>query len=161
MSCIESLDGAVVSILNRKSGTALDLKLSGASKDDNPIFGFAFHGGQNQQWKLEKVNNGSLWPVWMIKNVKYGTYVDLYGSGTANGTKVSGWAGGSTNNTHQLWRLITADTKGRVFLFQNVGSNTYLDLSNGNGAPRTPIQGWQGTAAFNNPNQQWRILCMD
>jgi hypothetical protein len=34
----------------------------------------------------------------------------------ANGTHIKGWPGHDSTNTHQLWRLITADTKGRVFL---------------------------------------------
>ncbi|CAM1511936.1 Fc.00g094490.m01.CDS01 [Cosmosporella sp. VM-42] len=139
MSPANSLDGAIVSIINRKSGTAVDLKLAGGSKNDTPIFGYRFHGGKNQQWKLKMVDNGSPWPVWMLKNVKFGTYMDLFGSGTANGTKVVGWSGGTTTNQNQLWRLITADPNCQLFMLQNVGSNTYLDLAGGKSDPRFVI----------------------
>lgn len=44
--------------------------------------------------------------------------LDLYNGIHDNGAKVSGWTGGeSTTNTNQLWRLVTADTKGRIFMY--------------------------------------------
>ncbi|KAL7624868.1 hypothetical protein AAE478_004082 [Parahypoxylon ruwenzoriense] len=162
MSFIDSLDGAVVSFFNYGTGTCLDLT-EGNSANGTPIIGFQFHGGQNQQWRLLKNENNSVWPTWVIRNVKSDTNVDLYNGGEGNGTRINGWAGAASKNpnNHQLWRLVTADTKGRVFMIQNVGTGTYVDLLNGNSANGTQISGWAGNVESKNPHQLWRVLRMD
>ncbi|KAI1442052.1 carbohydrate-binding module family 13 protein [Annulohypoxylon stygium] len=155
----DSLDGAVVSFLNYGTGTAVDLSQSG-NDNGTPVIGYQFHGGENQQWKLLKVDNSSVWPTWVIRNVKTNTNLDLYNGGNENGTKITGWAGAQANNTnsHQLWYLVTADTAGRVFRIQNVGTGTYVDLLNGNSANSTQISGWAGSVETKNPHQLWRVL---
>ncbi|KAI1396500.1 carbohydrate-binding module family 13 protein [Hypoxylon fuscum] len=161
MSFIDSLDGATVSFLNYGSGTCVDLA-GGETKNGTKIIGYQFHGGKNQQWKLLKVDKSSVWPTWVIRNVHTNTNMDLYNGGNDNGAKINGWAGGeATTNDHQLWRLVTADTNGRVFMIQNVGTGTYVDLLNGNSANSTQIGGWAGDIQSKNPHQLWRILHMD
>ncbi|KAI1377169.1 carbohydrate-binding module family 13 protein [Hypoxylon crocopeplum] len=162
MSFIDSLDGAVVSFFNYGTGTCLDLS-QGGTQNGTHIIGYQFHGGKNQQWKLERVDKSDVWPTWVIRNVQANTNMDLYNGGKDNGTRINGWAGAQTNNTndHQLWRLVTADTKGRVFMIQNVGTGTYVDLLNGNPANSTQISGWAGNVESKNPHQLWRVLRMD
>ncbi|XXG99672.1 hypothetical protein Hte_006013 [Hypoxylon texense] len=141
MSFINSLDGAIVSFLNYGTGTCIDLS-GGEKANGTQIIGYQFHGGKNQQWKLCKVDNGAIWPVWVIRNVHTNTNLDLYNGIHDNGAKVNGWAGGeTTTNAHQLWRLVTADTKGRVFIAQ--------------------VCGWAGNVESQNPHQLWRILRID
>ncbi|KAI1094297.1 carbohydrate-binding module family 13 protein [Rostrohypoxylon terebratum] len=128
----ESLDGAIVSFLNYGTGSALDLSKAGRDNGTS-VIGYQFHGGENQQWRLHKVDKSSVWPKWVIEN----TY--------------------STNN-HQLWYLVTADTAGRVFRIQNVGTGTYVDLLNGSSDNGTKISGWSGSVEAKNPHQLWRVL---
>jgi hypothetical protein len=107
---------------------------TGGSEKGNVIFSYPFHGHENQQWRLERVMDGRLWPVFMIRNVQFGTCIDL--NGTANGTYVSGWPGSDGTNRNQLWRFISADTTGHAFIIQNVGNNMVLDLKGGSREPR-------------------------
>ncbi|KAI1455441.1 carbohydrate-binding module family 13 protein [Annulohypoxylon moriforme] len=155
----ESLDDAVVTFLNYGTGSALDLS-QGGKDNGTPVIGYQYHGGNNQRWKLEKVDQGTAWPTWIIRNVQAETNLDLYNGGKDNGTKITGWGGATTNNTnaHQLWRLVTADDLGRVFMIQNVGTGTYVDLLNGNSANSTKISGWAGNVESKNPHQLWRVL---
>ncbi|KAH7305848.1 ricin B lectin domain-containing protein [Stachybotrys elegans] len=157
MSFVESLDGAIVSFLNYHSGTAIDLKVSGGAERGNTVFGYPFHGKKNQQWKLERVENKSIFPVFMIRNVQFHTCIDM------NGTEshVMGWPGGDPTNVHQLYRLIAADTKGRVFAIQNVGTNHCIDLLHGSREPRAAIQGTPTAPDLSNTHQLWRVLRMD
>ncbi|KAI1097786.1 carbohydrate-binding module family 13 protein [Jackrogersella minutella] len=159
MSFIDTLDGAVVSFFNYGTGTALDLS-NGGTQNGTAVIGFQYHGGKNQQWKLQKVDSSSVWPTWVIRNVQSNTNLDLYNGGKDDGTKISGWAGAATQNTnsHQLWYLVSADPAGRVFMIQNVGTGTYADLLNGNSANSTQVSGWEGRVESKNPHQLWRIL---
>ncbi|KAI1310871.1 ricin B lectin domain-containing protein [Xylaria venustula] len=110
MSHIDILDGAIVSFLNYGTGSALDLS-AGNAASGTPLVGYRFHGGENQQWKLEKVDHSTVWPTWKLRNVKTSTYIDLDNGNSANGTKLQAWAK-SDNNKNQLFRLVTADPQG-------------------------------------------------
>ncbi|KAI2464250.1 carbohydrate-binding module family 13 protein [Annulohypoxylon bovei var. microspora] len=124
------------------------------------VIGYQYHGGNNQRWKLQKVDTSTVWPTWVIRNVETNTNLDLYNGGKENKTKITGWAGAEAENSnpHQLWYLVTADDEGRVFMIQNVGTGTYVDLFNGNSANSTQITGWAGQVERKNPHQLWRIL---
>jgi hypothetical protein len=155
----DTLDGAVVCFINYRDGQTIDLKLSGGAERGNPVIAYSFHGHENQQWKLERVKDKNIWPVFMIRNVKFGTCIDLGQGG--RGTHVKGWVGSDTTNKHQLWRLITADTQGHSYIIQNVGNNMVLDLTGGSKELRTPIQGWDISLDMSNKNQIWRMVRMD
>ncbi|KAI0893049.1 carbohydrate-binding module family 13 protein [Annulohypoxylon nitens] len=152
------LDGAVVSFLNYGTNSSLDLR-AGGTADGTDVIGYQFHNGDNQYWKLEKIEQSLAWPTWVIRNVQSNTNLDLYLGGGENGTKITGWAGPETNNInkHQLWYLVTADDTGSVFLIQNVGTGTYVDLNNGNATNGAKISGWTGSVQQKNPNQLWRL----
>ncbi|GAP87687.1 hypothetical protein SAMD00023353_2800080 [Rosellinia necatrix] len=150
----DSLNGATVNFLNYGTGTALDLT-AGNPANGTPLIGYQFHGGANQQWRLERADDSPVWPSWKIRSVQTGTYLDLAGGGSANGTQVQGWQGAATNN--QLWRLVSADPSGRVVMIQNIGTATYVDLYNGNPANLTKITGWAGKVEDKNPHQLWRV----
>ncbi|KAK6070658.1 hypothetical protein SCUP515_08267 [Seiridium cupressi] len=48
--------------------------------------------------------------VVMIQNVGTGTFIDLYNGGSANSTKILGWAGEpgvNAANTHQQWKVVS------------------------------------------------------
>ncbi|KAI1451580.1 carbohydrate-binding module family 13 protein [Annulohypoxylon moriforme] len=152
------LDGAVVSFLNYGTNSSLDLS-GGGTDDGTAVIGYEFHNGDNQWWKLEKVNQTVAWPTWVIRNVQSNTNLDLYLGGSENGTKITGWGGDETNNInlHQLWYLVTADDTGSVFLIQNVGTGTYVNLNDGNAANGAAISGWAGSVEKKDPNQLWRL----
>ncbi|KAI1282354.1 carbohydrate-binding module family 13 protein [Xylaria sp. FL0933] len=158
MSHIDDLDGAIVSFLNYGTGTALDLS-DGKTDNGTPLVGWQFHGGENQQWKLERVDSSPVWPTWKLRNIKSGTYVELDDGKSANGTTIQGWQKKENNN--QLFRLVSADPMGRVFMIQNVASGTYIDLLNGNPANSTKITGWAGILEIKNAHQLWRVLRMN
>ncbi|KAI0425939.1 carbohydrate-binding module family 13 protein [Xylaria sp. FL1042] len=158
MSRIDHLDGAIVSFLNYGTGTALDLT-AGNTDNGTPLIGYQFHGGANQQWKLERVDNGPVWPTWKLRNVQTGTYVDLDDGKSANGTAIQGWQ--KLENNNQLFRLISADPMGRAIMIQNVASGTYIDLFNGNSANLTKITGWAGNIESKNTHQLWRMLLIN
>ncbi|KAI1086702.1 carbohydrate-binding module family 13 protein [Rostrohypoxylon terebratum] len=151
-----SLDGAVVSFLNYGTNSSLDLS-HGGTADGTDVIGYKFHNGDNQYWKLEKIDQTVAWPTWVIRNVQSNTNLDLYLGGSANGTKITGWAGPEKNNInkHQLWYLVTADDTGNVYMIQNVGTGTYVDLNGGNAANGAKITGWSGSVRQKNPNQLW------
>ncbi|KAI1138464.1 carbohydrate-binding module family 13 protein [Hypoxylon sp. FL0543] len=159
MSSFDYLDGAVVTFFNYGTGTCLDLS-DGGKDNGTPVIGYQYHGGANQQWRLERVDKSAVWPTWVIRNVQTSTNLDLYLGGKDNGTKITGWAGATTDNTnsHQLWRLVTADPAGRVFMIQNVGTGTYVDLYNGSSANSTKITGWAGVVESKNHHQLWRVM---
>lgn len=149
-------NGAVVAFINVTAGTCLDLKASDPT-NGTPVIGYQYNRTKNQQWKLEKVDYKSYWPVFMLRNVQTGTYMDLYNGGKDNGTAVVGWAGGNTTNTHQLWRFVNADPNGNLVMIQNVGSNTYIDLYLGSSENLTKITGWAGSVDSENPHQLWKV----
>ncbi|KAI0976251.1 carbohydrate-binding module family 13 protein [Xylaria arbuscula] len=154
MSHIDILDGAIVSFLNYGNGVALDL-YGGSAANGTPLVAWGFHEGQNQQWKLEKVDNSTVWPTWKLRNVRTNTYIDIENGNPANGTKIQAWEK-SDNNRNQLFRLVTADPQGRVFMIQNVGTGTYIDAGNAeNGAH---IVGFAGRPQDINTHQLWRVL---
>ncbi|OTA77266.1 carbohydrate-binding module family 13 protein [Hypoxylon sp. CO27-5] len=159
MSLVDSLDGAVVTFFNYGTGTCLDLT-GGAKDNGTPITGSLFNNGDNQKWRLTRIEKNAVWPTWVIRNVQSETNIDLYNGGQDDGTRISGWHGAveGNTNTHQLWRLVTADPSGRVFMIQNAGTGTYVNLLNGNSADGTEISGWAGSVEFEEPNQLWRIL---
>ncbi|KAI6081125.1 carbohydrate-binding module family 13 protein [Hypoxylon rubiginosum] len=159
MSFIDSLDRTVVSFFNYGTGTCIDLT-GGHWASGTPVIGNSFHSGYNQQWVLHKANEDPIGPIWVIRNLDADTNLDLFGGGNDTGTKISGWDGGeTTNNTHQLWRLIGIE--GVVVMIQNVGAGTFVDLLDGNAADSTEISGWQGNTDEYNPHQLWRILAID
>ncbi|KAI0884122.1 carbohydrate-binding module family 13 protein [Annulohypoxylon maeteangense] len=159
MASFQSLDGAVVSFLNYGTGTAIDLT-KGGKQDGTPVIGYEYHGGENQKWKLQKVDKSTVWPTFTIRNVQADTNLDLYQGGKEDGTKITGWAGPATENinSHQLWYFVTADDAGTVFMIQNVGTGTFVDLLNGNAANSTEISGWGGYVQNKNPHQLWRVV---
>ncbi|KAI1426963.1 carbohydrate-binding module family 13 protein [Xylaria sp. FL1777] len=159
MSHTDTLDGATVCFLNYGTGSALDLA-AGNTGNGTPLIGYQYHGGKNQQWKLEQVDHSTVWPTWKLHNVQTGTCADLAGGSSANGTIVHGWEK-LDNNKNQLFRFVSADPQGRVVMIQNVGTGTYIDLFNGGSANSTKIIGWEGSPESQNPNQIWRILRMN
>ncbi|KAK5636637.1 hypothetical protein RRF57_012349 [Xylaria bambusicola] len=155
----DPLDGAIVSFINYGTGTALDLT-GGNSKNETPIIGYQFHGGANQQWRLEQADSSTVWPTWKLINVATKTVVDLAFGGANNGNPIIGQEN-QANNNNQLWHLVSADPLGRVVMIQNIGTGTYIDLFNGSSANLTKITGWAGSIQDKNPNQLWRILRMN
>ncbi|KAI8623308.1 carbohydrate-binding module family 13 protein [Xylariaceae sp. FL1651] len=151
-----ALDGAIVSFLNYKTSSAIDLD-NGKSNNGALVAGYQFHGGKNQQWKLEQVDKSTVWPKWMIRNVQSGTYIDLCEGSSANGAKIHCWSG-DKYNPNQQWYLVSADPSGGAFMIQNVRTGTYIDLNNGNYADGTTIHGWEGAVQNKNPNNLWRIV---
>ncbi|GJE91459.1 ricin B-like lectin [Phanerochaete sordida] len=89
---------------NANSRTYAEL---GGGDNQTPIVANAGTGGKNQQWVVTRNKNGT---SYVIQNVQYNTFVDLYNGGNANGTAVNGWQGSgpATENTNQLWNFVRA-----------------------------------------------------
>jgi hypothetical protein len=155
-------DGAIVSLLNYGTGSALDLD-NGRTTNGTNVIGWQYHGGKNQQWRLRKVAFSGAWSTWKLENVQSGTLLDLTEGNRGNGTRIQGWSGSTTSadNKNQLWRLVTADTGGRVVIIQNIGTGTLVDLKEGNNRNGTQVQAWEGRVENQNPNQLWRVLRID
>ncbi|KAH8155915.1 hypothetical protein CIB48_g12332 [Xylaria polymorpha] len=156
MSHVDNLGGAIVAFLNYKTGTCIDLG-HGYTADGSKIFGFQFISGLNQQWKLEREDQGAVWPTWKLRNVQSATYVVM---GFCLQSKVG--SGGRPTfdppatlvpdiRQHPLWnrkwhaahciRDIFAD---KLLRIQNVATSTYIDLWRGNPANETMITGYGG-----------------
>ncbi|THH15412.1 hypothetical protein EW146_g5051 [Bondarzewia mesenterica] len=132
--------GATYSLVNVKSGTALDL--SGA--DGRSIIGYGFHGHGNQQWVLEQPNGSE----WTFRSVETGKYLDIDGE-PGNGTLI---VASDYPREWDIWPDEQDDSVYRIFI-HNTSYN--VDLSDhGNPNPGTPVtlwSKWEGT------NQTWRF----
>ncbi|KAI1124814.1 carbohydrate-binding module family 13 protein [Nemania abortiva] len=155
MSQFNLVDGAVISLLNYGTGTAMDV-VGDTSSNGTGIVAYQFNGGESQQWKLEKASDDPVWPTWRILNITAQKYVDLADGEPEDGTKVQIWD--FRENENQLWRIYSADPLGRAFMIQNVGSATHIDLYKGGTENSTQITGWAGHIQDENPNQLWRVL---
>ncbi|KAN0133565.1 Ricin B lectin domain containing protein [Lactarius tabidus] len=79
MSTIES--GQRYKITNEGNGMVFDL----SATDGKSILGWTFHGGENQQWILDKQGDGQ----WTIRSVMHQKYVG-FGDTPRNGAAVVG-----------------------------------------------------------------------
>ncbi|GIK05779.1 hypothetical protein Aspvir_009892 [Aspergillus viridinutans] len=136
------------------TGTAIDL-YGGGGHDGNCVNGWEFNRSTAQQWKLEKVNPGSAWSAWTLRNVCGGSYLDLAGGNPANRTPLHGWNTGGNAKSSQ-WYLITQDSNNGWYMLQNAATYSYVDLDGGNGNNGTRIQGYQRGVDLNR-NQMWHI----
>ncbi|KAJ8118099.1 hypothetical protein ONZ43_g4064 [Nemania bipapillata] len=131
--------------------------LDDTSVNGTVLVGYQYHGRENQQWKLEKLSDGPVWPTWRLLSVGTGKCADVENGDSKNGARAQIWSVGRDNN-NQAWRIVSADPLGRVVMLQNVSSGTYLDISGGRAENGTRIQTWAGS--LQNPNQMWRVLRM-
>ncbi|KAK7691008.1 hypothetical protein QCA50_006111 [Cerrena zonata] len=95
--------------------------------------------GHDHMWLVEPVSKEA--DTYTIRNLLTGTYVDLHGSSSANGTPIEGWRKNDKDN--QKWIIKKEESDGRRWKLQCKATGTFMDLLNGGGSG-TPIQGWTG-----------------
>ncbi|MDI1489092.1 MAG: hypothetical protein OHK93_008370 [Ramalina farinacea] len=101
--------GRRVKLASLASNSILDLS-GGDSADGTRVQGWEDNGSSAQRWYLYKVNEGSTWSPWVIKNAATDTWLDLSNGGSADGTAIQCW--GQTwdqvrRNRNSHWFLIT------------------------------------------------------
>ena len=127
----------------RHSGRVLDV--AGASSDNGaPIIQWGYHGGGNQLFQLEPLDDGS----YRLVAQHSGRVVDVEGGFTENGTRIIQWDWhGGANQRFQIHALgrgyyrVTAQHSGRVLDVAGISSD--------NGAQIVQWDWWGGG------NQQW------
>ena len=110
---IEALSGAdngFFRIKSVKSGKYLDV--SGNSKDKGAkIIEWQWHGGHNQQWKLNILNDG----IYSIVSRSSGLNLDVSGNSQNQGAEVIQWSWHGGDN--QRWKLSTITAMSQVYAF--------------------------------------------
>ena len=85
-----------------------------------------------------------------ITNIGTGTYVDLSGGSTIDGTKIQGWSNALSGDyqKNQCWRFEKDDNVPNAWKITNANGVLCMTLSrNGSNADGTPIEGWQYDAS--------------
>jgi len=147
-----SLASDIYTIQCRASDTFADL-YGGNPADGTPVNGWQDMGGNpdgsafNQRWLVSPVDGQP--DVYTLHNLHSGTFLDLSGGGSANGTRIQGWE--FLNNRNQQWKISKAEVDG-FWRLQSIASGTFMDLSSGIPNDGTQIQGWE---RLSNNNQLW------
>jgi hypothetical protein len=148
-----SLPFDVYVIQNKGSGTFLDLD-NGSPANGTKVQGWENLSTQqfapNQQWLISQVSGSS--GVYTLRNMSGGTFLDLTGGSSVNGTQIQCWE--QNGGSNQQWNIFTAEVNG-FWRIQNAGAKTVVDIDSGNPADGTKIQGWQSIG--NDNNQMWSI----
>ena len=136
----------------RSKNSSLVMDVYGGGKDQGVnVIQWPFHGKENQQWKVENLNNG----YYKITSVLSGLSIDVYGGGTDLGNRVIQWPwhGG----TNQQWKLIE-NADGTVSfmsrLAEESGTGYLLDVYGGGKDQGVNVIQW--TAHFGD-NQKWYL----
>ena len=135
----------IASSLNRN----LVLDVSGVSKDAGAnVHGWMSSGGENQLWYIKSIGGG----LYTVRALHSGRYINVAGSGTANGTNLHQWNNG-TPNGDEKWR-ITNNGDG-TYTFHAAVNGLALDLAEGKVANGQNVQCWtsNGTGA-----QKWSLI---
>ncbi|KAF9648767.1 carbohydrate-binding module family 13 protein [Thelephora ganbajun] len=135
--------GQVFYIINKKSGTAMDLNAT----NQIGIIGWKHHGGDNQKWmivpNLEDVD-GSCW----IENVAFKKYLSIERS-PENGVKLI------ASSTKFLWNLRNDEGNSDAWRFFVPGTEQNADLANhGDPTSGTDVVLWYHTQG---QNQVWYL----
>jgi len=148
-----SLENDIYTIQCRASATFADLN-GGNPADGTPVFGWQDMssnpdgGAFNQRWLVSLVDGQP--GVYTLQNLHGGTYLDLNGGGTANGTRIQGWEF-IPKDINQQWKISKAEVDG-FWRLQSVASGTFMDLNGGSPNDGTQIQGWE---QLSTNNQLW------
>lgn len=126
------------------SGKSMDVQ-SGSTADGAAVIQWSSHGGQNQQWRFDRLDNGA----YRIVSIFSGKVLDVNGGSQADGAPVIQWSWHGGPN--QQWRLeARPDGDYRVL---NVHSGKSLDVGSGSQADGARVIQW---APHDGPNQRWR-----
>lgn len=135
-------------IRSKKSGLFMDVYGGGKTQGVN-VIQWPPHGGSNQQWKFERLENG----YYKITSVLSGLSIDVYGGGAEEGNKVIQWPyhGGS----NQQWRIIE-NSDGSISLMSKLSEETYnyflLDVFGGGSLAGVNVIQW---SELYGDNQKW------
>lgn len=129
----------------KNSGMVLDVEGGAASGKGANVIQWPYHGGANQQWRLELQADGSYTITTLLPN---GYLMDVYGGYTAAGTKIIDWSGHGGDN--QRWFL--RDNGDGTFTIESKQSGLVLDVYGGYTTQGTNIIQWGSHGGL---NQRW------
>ncbi|KAJ6494535.1 ricin B lectin domain-containing protein [Mycena sanguinolenta] len=146
-------------ITNLNSQTRLDLD-GGNSANGTKVQGWQALAPdaaeyQNQVWNVQYDKNKLGVDAYTISNVKTGTYMEISGGNTTDGTQVtcSAASAGDKPGDEQEWEIVKVDNSG-YYKIRDVKTQTYLDIDKGSSDNATKIQSWWGLLD-GNENQLW------
>ena len=135
--------GTYYRLTNRNSGKVADVNGASTANSGN-VLQWAWHGGNNQQWRFEDAGGG----YFRIVNRNSGKCLDVASASTADGANVLQWTCGSGTNQQWQWRAET----GGYYTLRARHSGKCVDVASSSTADGANIQQWACTVAN---NQQW------
>ncbi|MBP1919008.1 RICIN domain-containing protein [Youngiibacter multivorans] len=143
--------GGTYFIRSKKSNLVMDVFGGGTEMGTN-IIQWSYHGGLNQQWKFESLENG-YYKITSVLNPQYS--LDVYGGGTDLGNRVIQW--NYHGGINQQWKIIENDD-GSVSLMSRLaeesGTGYLLDVYGGGMDAGVNVIQW--TAHYGD-NQRWYL----
>ena len=135
----------IASSLNRN----LVLDVAEASKNSGAnIQVWTAGNSENQLWYIKSLGSG----LYSVRALHSGRYINVAGSGKANGTNLQQWNNG-TPNGDEKWR-ITNNGDG-TYTFIAAVNGLALDLANGKAANGQNVQCWQSNGSG---AQKWSLI---
>ncbi len=140
----------VYNIRSKNSDLVMDVFNGGSDQGVN-VIQWTKHGGINQQWKFEALNNG----YYKITSMLSGMSIDVYNGGTEIGNRVIQWP--YHGGINQQWKIIRNDD-GTVSLMSRLaeesGTKFLLDVYGGGKDMGVNVIQW--TSHYGD-NQKWYI----
>ncbi len=140
----------IYNMLSKNSGMVMDVFNGGLNQGNNIIQWYA-HGGTNQQWSFEKLENG----YYKITSISSGMSLDVYNAGNELGNRVIQWP--YHGGTNQQWRVIE-HSDGSISLRSRMAEEnyTYYVLDVFNGGTKAGFNVIQWTTHYHD-NQRWLL----
>ncbi|QCC52345.1 alpha-amylase domain-containing protein [Halapricum salinum] len=135
-------DGATYEIRNAYSGKYLDVA-GWSSADGADVHQWSYHGGSNQRWTAEALDDGS----YRLTPAHSGKALDVSGPSTDNGTNVHQWRWHGGDN--QRWDIQSVGDGYRV---SSRHSGKCLDVAGWSNADGGDVHQWEW---YGNSNQRW------
>jgi hypothetical protein len=121
----------------------------GSSENGAKIQIWDYHGGDNQQWRLEEVEPGYFY----IASVRTGKAITVKGGSSEPGSPLVQWERNGGDN--QKWKILAAGDKSKRFAFASKSHPQMLiDLTGGVTDNGTPLQQWTNLGYW---NQSWSL----
>ena len=103
---------------------------------------------ENQLWYIKSLGSG----LYSVRALHSGRYINVAGSGKANGTNLQQWNNG-TPNGDEKWRI--QDNGDGTYTFIAAVNGLALDLANGKAANGQNVQCWQSNGSG---AQKWSLI---
>lgn len=138
-------------IRSKNSNLVMDVYDGGTTEGTN-IIQYSYHGGVNQQWKFESLNNG-YYKITSVLNPEYS--IDVYGGGTTMGNRVIQYH--YHGGINQQWKIME-NADGSISLMSRLaeesGTGYLLDVFGGGKTEGVNVIQW---VSNNGDNQKWYL----